>query len=562
MINSDDFIIVWLDDNQDKTIDHWDTKQCLQYLIQYLRIFNNPDECIDFITSQRMNIFFLTSETMGKITIPHVHELSTIVSIYILSQSTEELIQNFSKITGMFIDKNRLVSRLVVDIARYTHTTISISLLEKDAIKSIRDLNKEHASFMWSQLLIEILLKMDQMDIAKNEMIHECSSQYEVDLVEQVKIEDFRSNYNTTKAIWWYTRDCFLYRLLNKALRTEDIDIIFKFRFFIKELFYQLKDASDIYTQELIECDIDTLSLFRGQNITFNEFQELKKCANGLISFNTFLSTTIDRAVAVVYAGDGSGTPEIESVLFEIVIHMNIKKTKPFANIKNLKSIEKLIDLNIWHVKMTLCDDHDEQLNAVLDYLKNKLHETTDVFTLGRFLIQIGDFKRAEAYYNRLLIEISPSNSLQYATICNQFGLLHQRKCEYVLALEQYKKALEILSQYPSIDNEILSNIYDNMATAYDDMGQSDQALVHSKKKTLQFKETIKDDLSLGITYSNMAVTYDQLGDYENAMINHEKSLEILSRLPTYHPNLAITCGNLGATFRNIGDGKKSIRNV
>ncbi|CAF1322782.1 unnamed protein product, partial [Rotaria magnacalcarata] len=110
MINSDDFIIVWLDDNQDKTIDHWDTKQRLQYLIQYLRIFNNPDECIDFITSQRMNIFFLTSETMGKITIPHVHELSTIVSIYILSQSTEELIQNFSKITGIFIDKNRLVS--------------------------------------------------------------------------------------------------------------------------------------------------------------------------------------------------------------------------------------------------------------------------------------------------------------------------------------------------------------------------------------------------------------------------------------------------------------------
>ena len=43
---------------------------------------------------------------------------------------------------------------------------ISISVLEQNVIKLIRDLSKEHASFMWFQLLNEILLKMDQIDIA------------------------------------------------------------------------------------------------------------------------------------------------------------------------------------------------------------------------------------------------------------------------------------------------------------------------------------------------------------------------------------------------------------
>ncbi|CAF2623776.1 unnamed protein product [Rotaria sp. Silwood2] len=176
---------------------------------------------------------------------------------------------------------------------------------------------------------------MDQMDIAKKEMIHECFSQYEDDITEQPKIGDFQNNYNETEAIWWYTRDCFLYRLLNKALRTENIDI-FKFRFFIKELFHQLKDASDVYTKEIIECGIETFSLYRGQSIAFDKLQKLKQCVNGLISFNTFLSTTIDRDVAVVDAGDGSGTPVIESVLFEMIVNINVNRKTPFANIKHL----------------------------------------------------------------------------------------------------------------------------------------------------------------------------------------------------------------------------------
>jgi len=249
-MNSEDFIIVWLDENIDKTPDYFDTRQHLRYVIQYLRTFNNVDECIDYISSrQTNNIFFLVSETLAKIIIPLIHELSQMVSIYILCKSEDDGYQLYSKVIGCFIDKKRLVSKLIVDIARYTRNTISISLLEPNAIKSIRDLSKEHASFMWFQLLIEILLKMDQMDVAKNEMICECLSQYEDDNVEQTKIEDFQINYNETKAIWWYTRDCFLYRLLNKALRTENIDKIFQFRFFIKELFYQLKNEFNVYME-------------------------------------------------------------------------------------------------------------------------------------------------------------------------------------------------------------------------------------------------------------------------------------------------------------------------
>ncbi len=52
-MNGEDFTIVWLDENMDKTTDYFDIRQCLRYVIQYLRTFNDADQCINFITSQQ-----------------------------------------------------------------------------------------------------------------------------------------------------------------------------------------------------------------------------------------------------------------------------------------------------------------------------------------------------------------------------------------------------------------------------------------------------------------------------------------------------------------------------
>ena len=113
MTNIEDFIIVWLDENKEKTTDYFDTRHQLRYVIQYLRIFSDTDECIDFITSQRMNnIFFLVSETLSKTVIPLVHELTEMVSIYVLGNLENHWLENYSKVVGSFADKKRLISKI------------------------------------------------------------------------------------------------------------------------------------------------------------------------------------------------------------------------------------------------------------------------------------------------------------------------------------------------------------------------------------------------------------------------------------------------------------------
>jgi hypothetical protein len=54
-------------------------------------------------------------------------------------------------------------------------------------------------------------------------------------------IEEFAQEYDSSKAIYWYTKDSFVYRDINMALRTDNILIIYKFRFIIQDIYRQLK---------------------------------------------------------------------------------------------------------------------------------------------------------------------------------------------------------------------------------------------------------------------------------------------------------------------------------
>ena len=73
-------------------------------------------------------------------------------------------------------------------------------------------------------------------------MVNVCRWEYRDNSNELNVIKEFTENYTSDQAIHWYTRDSFLYRLLNKALRSQNIDIIFKFRLIIADVYKQLNE--------------------------------------------------------------------------------------------------------------------------------------------------------------------------------------------------------------------------------------------------------------------------------------------------------------------------------
>ena len=109
-----------------------------------------------------------------------------------------------------------------------------------------------------------------------------------------------------------------------------------------------------------------------------NEFEKLLKCQGGLLSFNSFLSTSTDRQIALNFARQAQNDSNITPIFFQMEINPLISLT-PFASVSkysyysdNEKEILfslhtvfrieeiKKIKGGIWKVNLKLTDNNDQ----------------------------------------------------------------------------------------------------------------------------------------------------------------------------------------------------------
>ncbi|CAF4060072.1 unnamed protein product, partial [Rotaria sordida] len=76
-----------------------------------------------------------------------------------------------------------------------------------------RNLSEEKAKFMWFQLLIEIIFRLNCNEYDCRQMLDECRAKYIGNAAELKKMDEFQSSFKPEDAIKWYTRDSFLYRI-------------------------------------------------------------------------------------------------------------------------------------------------------------------------------------------------------------------------------------------------------------------------------------------------------------------------------------------------------------
>jgi hypothetical protein len=119
-----------------------------------------------------------------------------------------------------------------------------------------------------------------------------------------------------------------VYRLVNRALRTGDPDLIHPYRFFINDLYSELLS---IHRQH-INPDEEDFIVYRGQGLTQPELISLQSSIGQLVTFASFLSTTVDRQLAVDYALLAA-RQNVVSALFEFHLNATYNNTRPYAYI-------------------------------------------------------------------------------------------------------------------------------------------------------------------------------------------------------------------------------------
>ena len=584
-----DFLVIWLDRDIEKTKDSRESKGRIRHAVRnQLKTFDDPDECVNYMLEHcTKRIFFIVSGSFGYYLVNLIYHLPQIHRIYVYCanrQRAESWAKTELKISGIFTKSKTLIEKLCDDMQSCDdNSRLPMSIFHlAEREKSLRNLTEDSITFTWYQLLLVVLQRLACLHNSKTDMIQECRAAYQNDPTEQEKIDKFEKDYRPARAIWWYTSDCFIYRLLNQALRTQDIDIIFHFRFFIHDLNNQIKQLYRLYLQKHQPIENHQLQVYRGQKLSLDELNSIRANINGIISMNTFLSATLNRDLALIYSETNqpfSPTSNVQPVLFTITICDMSEKTAPFALIKTfscyteedevlftlsaifqVRSVELKDDL--WHVHLQLSKEQNQLCQHLSKDILKKIGSSVCPLTLGWFLFRMNEFSKAEHYAEALLKQLSNSDREKGNTY-NLLGLICYDTGRIELAIEYYGKALENYARTSQPDNPHVTACHYNLGLAYLKFGNVERAHEHE----IQAKQTLinssrKQNPSLEtMTESLQAKIESEEGNYAKAIELLENVLQKKRKnLSPVNSSIATTLKELGIVHMKMNNNKQALK--
>ncbi|CAF0776354.1 unnamed protein product [Adineta steineri] len=570
-------LLIWLDNNiNENNADCSNTIKQLKCVVNNVNTFKDSDQCLEFIQTINNNkVCMIVSGSLGKHIVPHVHDMSQVDTIFIFCSNREwhkQWAKEWSKIKGVFTDIKSICEALKQAAHQCEQNATSISF-----VSSNKKLDQLDPTFMYTQILKEILLTINFEDKHFKEFITYCREVYNDDKHELKNVNQLQTTYKRNIPIWWYTWDAFLYRMLNQALRLMDADIIIRMGFFINDL------HCDIQRLHSEQCDSHqlgkTFTVYRGQGLSKEDFTEMTQTKGGLLSFNNFLSTSKNRDVSLNFAQQASTNPDLVGILFVMSINPT-HLTTPFASVSDVSyfhvedevlfsmhTVFRIGDIqpmdgnnHCYQVNLTLTNDNDQDLRALTDRIRQEtFSDSKGWYRLGLLLIKMGQFTKAQEIYQVLLNQTI--NESDKAPIYYELGWIKYNQGEYQEALSSHEKALAIRQQSLPSNHPDLGSSYYNIGNVYERMSDYPKALSsHEKALAIRQQSLPSNHPDLGSSYNNIGSVYERMSDYPKALSNYEKALAIRQQsLPSNHPDLGSSYYNIGNVYDSMGDYPKAL---
>ncbi|CAF0827737.1 unnamed protein product [Didymodactylos carnosus] len=447
---------------------------------------------------------------------------------------------------------------------------------------------RQEAEFMYSQFLQGILIEISS---TQEELIKFCRTKYDGDESQLNYIEQFEDYYIPSSAVYWYTRDTFLYRLLNKALREYDIDTLYPLRYYIKDLHSQLKEKHASQQQLLkiiaILCDTSDRTVaivYRGQLMANVEFDEkILQKKGGFFSVSSFLSTTCVKHLASIYAGEDGGSgvdSNSQRILFEIVIDKSVNKF-PYANISadsafdeneneilfTMGAVFRILSIcqngeGIWMVQLKLTGEEDKELRTLTEYMRNDIINCYPLISLAQLMEVMGYHSKAAQFYRSLLGDQKIKEDYNaLSNVHNNLGLMYRHMGKELDAIKHYEKSLEIILPHSSSKDPRAAVTYNNLGTIYLQQNDFDKALSYFKKALAIYSSATILKPSVAVkTINNIGMCYYEQREYQKALDMYLEALGIqFNNLPHNHPDIATTYNNISIVYNDLKDYKNAV---
>ncbi|CAF1589905.1 unnamed protein product [Rotaria magnacalcarata] len=567
------FAIVWLDTSvNDADIIHRNSIARFRRISVLIKTFINVDECLQYLTKMKeTKILMILAGICAKEIWPRIKSMKHIHSVYIIvdgdddDQNKEYSKQEYEKVKGIFDRVDPIYGFLKRDTRHIEQDVLGISIIPSDDYLK-QDLRQLNSLFLYWFLVKQIILDLKYDDGAHKSLAEFCRSHYTENTKELKIIDEYENNHQDHSPVWWYTRQCFLYVMLNRAIQTQDIEVIIRMAPFIQDLHRNIEE---------IETSNETSSivLYRSQITSKDDFEKMRTTEGHLLSFHNFMLTNSNYKTALDETRRARGNVNSVALLFRIEVDSS-QNSNCFTSLKNasyLKDQEsyflfsmhsifhiteiKQIENQVWQITLKLTKIDDKQLIYLKELIHGKTQNVNQWYRLAKLMAVLREFDHAKEIYHVLLNLLPTTESSKLCYIYNELGIICDETGDYRLALSFYQKALEIQRKTTHFSHHLLSIAYNNIGEIQRELGDYFKALSYHKK-TLSIKQKILSphDLSLATTYNNLGLANQSLGEFATALEFYEKSLNIKRKaLSPTHIDFAVTYNNMGELHREMG---------
>jgi tetratricopeptide (TPR) repeat protein len=207
---------------------------------------------------------------------------------------------------------------------------------------------------------------------------------------------------------------------------------------------------------------------------------------------------------------------------------------------KGIQINDQIIDIASTHISKS-----DFEKNYFLAF-KSLAFNNKGIFYHENGKIQLA----LEQYKKGLEIDILLNRQDDIAASLLNIGSTYDNLGDYIQAINYYQLSLKIQKK---IKNERgISDIYNNIGVVYNTLKQHDKALPYFLM-SLDLDRKLKDEFAESITLSNIGTLYADQKKYDKALDYTQKAYVITQKLDN-NIGQGMTSGNIGSYYLEVGD--------
>ncbi|CAF3907117.1 unnamed protein product [Rotaria sordida] len=363
-------------------------------------------------------------------------------------------------------------------------------------IRAINEIESNDC-FIWMYNFAIIFFRMDPVLSAvtakheKEELIIKLRTLYSYDIEALNEIDDFNKDYNTENSIKSYDKMKLIRETLNKTLRQKDFELISLFRFFIFDLFEQIKSNYRM-THRNETTDNSYQTFYDTKLIPFNQIEEIINSKRRLVSINVFWSMSLDYNNTTAHLAHF----HIEHENFQSIDNLYYYRSEnrilfpPGTIFKIVHCSISHQDENLYYVQLELAPFNIiPEFDEIVQFWINNENLKTNQTSLGLMMIQTGQLNEAKKYYESLIKYLPDNHPLE--KYCKYgLGNIAQKKGEIDDAEKYYNEAFE-----NQVDTLLRARVICALANIYFSMNDESKALEYYKLALSMFNKNHKDSM-------------------------------------------------------------------